>query len=99
MGLVRCSRHGDQIGPLTCDHIHSEHHAIPDEIEAFVQFQIDLVDDGSVLLDAALCANCAKTVPVSSGETVSGRRSEERDFPYVAPICGLCFAELRRSHG
>jgi hypothetical protein len=93
MGLVRCNRHGDQTGPLTCDHIGAAVRSSFDPVEPPVDFSVDLIDDRSVLLDVLLCEPCAQRVPASRLAVIGGRRFEQADFPYVAPICGLCLKE------
>jgi hypothetical protein len=93
MGLVRCDRHGDQTGPLTCDHVASAVRFESDLAETLVDFNIDMTDDGTGLLAVLACAPCARRVPASQGALIPSNRSEEPDFPYVVPACERCLTE------
>ena len=81
------------VGILSCDHVRKrcEGQMAP---PVFGGYRIDLADDGSVVLDANVCAACAEKFGLRLGELISGAVFDDVDrFPYVCPTCVQCIAE------
>ena len=97
MGLVRCGEHGNQSGPLVCQHIRSalSHEPVPPGGRV-VEGIADALGDGEVISMIALCDACAARIGVSASETVPWSCLEGADFADVAPCCQRCYDEWRR---
>ena len=100
MGAVECSKHGLQInsGPLSCKHIRSAIFENHRSIKS-VAFSIDLLDNGSVILDAVVCESCNKDLQISDGQKLASNEwsklNKEKGFPSIAPICPECFSNYK----
>jgi hypothetical protein len=97
MGLVVCDTHGPQQGPLCCQHVldgsygrtSSQVTAADPRRVAFLR--IDLLDDGSEMVDVVVCQECALRFGRVTGEILAGRHfGDENALPWVCPVCTPC---------
>ena len=97
MGLERCETHGDQQGPMCCEHVGAAARgATGIQPGDCVEFEVDLGDDGEILLPYVICAPCAERFSLSSGKRYSGAFAEKRGtMPWVAPTCVMCVDSWR----
>jgi hypothetical protein len=69
---------------------------------ATVLAELDMLDDGALVLDVLLCAPCAERSAVSRGSLISGRDWEIRDslrqVPNLVPTCSVCATALVTTH-
>ncbi len=93
MGKVICTKHGGIMGVLSCEHV--ERGTIqPLQRISFAKYRIDVLGDGTELLDTLICVSCATRFQLSPSEIVPAEVFEnENRFPYVAPSCPTCIAE------
>jgi hypothetical protein len=101
MGRYRCPKHGNQTAPLCCRHIVEAANAGTWLSLQTVAFEIDFLDEGSQILNVVVCTSCAAAAQLHSGDRVSGelweKGSSSGSYPWVAPTCHICIAELRNS--
>jgi hypothetical protein len=101
VGINRCPEHGDQTGPLCCRHVIDAVRARSGLTSPIVPFELDFMDDGTLILDLALCASCAATSQLQPRSRVSGRLwetgSEGGTYPWVAPTCHICVNALNKT--
>ena len=101
MGMVACGRHGHQTGPLACGHIGDDAHGIPGSTrvppQSVLRLDLDVMEDGSDLLEHSFCRACAEKYGLANLKTIPHDiwGSDDR-FPYVAPVCELCFSDWSR---
>jgi hypothetical protein len=100
MGMVLCKRHGGQTGPLVCEHIGRDAHGIADSAkvpaDSSLRLELDLLEDGTELLEHFFCRECVNTHGLSTMKTIPHDLWGSQDkFPFVAPVCGKCFSEWR----
>jgi hypothetical protein len=95
MGAVACERHGTHPGLLSCDHVHEAvSNSIP--LASLDIYRVDLLDDGTQLIDHMLCGKCAAQFGLAPSEPIpSASWEDDRKFPYVCPVCAACFLEWR----
>jgi hypothetical protein len=93
MSAVLCNIHGDQRGgPQACRHLRvGIREGAP--IRAFQEFRGDFFDDGALVLDVVLCAECVATLPVSAQGTLDSRILESLD---LVPVCPKCWRNWSR---
>jgi len=82
---------------LCCEHVLDASHeraprngASPDP-HALTFVKIDLIEDGSVILGAILCRECAVRFGRVTGDTIAGGDFDEDKAPWVCPVCPQCF--------
>jgi hypothetical protein len=93
MGAVRCSIHAHQIGgPMACRHLSAD---IWGRVTTrpFHEYRGDFLDDGTVMLDVAICLDCAARLSVPEQGVVSSRIFESID---PVPVCSECWHTLSR---
>lgn len=96
MGRVLCDRHGGQQGPLSCQHVLDGSDGVESPVasadpHAVVFLRVDLLDDGSEMLDVALCRECATRFARETGEVLAGRYfGDEGALPWICPVCNPC---------
>jgi hypothetical protein len=61
------------------------------------EFKVDLLGDGEVLLEHAICSTCARQLSILPGAVLPGVRMESGELPYVAPCCERCYLEWKLS--
>jgi hypothetical protein len=93
MGAVRCTIHGHQIGePMACRHLSADVWGGV-TTRPFQEFRGDFFDDGTVLLNVALCTDCVARFCVSARVAVDSRILESAD---PVPLCPECWRKLSR---
>ena len=98
MGAVLCNTHGQQFGgPLCCEHVLAASYgrapaggASPDP-HALTFVKIDLIEDGSVMMGAVMCGECAVRFGRVTGDVIAGGDFDEGKAPWVCPTCPPCF--------
>jgi hypothetical protein len=100
MGRARCEKHGYQgMSASYCRHVDAalEQGAVG-ELN-LVEFEVDVADDGTLLLEYVFCESCAASIGVTAGGVVSGERVESKDFPWNTARCAACFADWKNARG
>src|SRR5689334_5731554 len=78
MGRELCAIHGRQTGPLCCSHIRAAAHGAADVAPiGATQFEVDLTDDGTVLLPHVVCSACPQSFGLVRDSRVSGAVAEQ----------------------
>ena len=96
MGLVRCEEHGEQQGPLCCQHVLDGSYGqgpSPPKTDpgALAALRIDLLDDGSEMLDIVICRECAVRFGRSNGEVLASNYfGDDQALPWICPTCKPC---------
>ena len=93
MGAVQCERHGTHPGTLCCDHVGQ---AVSNSTQniSFDEYQVDLMEDGSMALGHILCVDCARTFVLPVSQVICGEVWEDASrFPDVYPVCTTCIIE------
>jgi hypothetical protein len=91
MGAEQCHIHGVQVGHLCCDHVAA---GIKGDAalsaSSSVIAEIDMLDDGSELLEICICQPCAAQFNISPNARLPGA-AFDNGIPYVAPTCCRCY--------
>ena len=92
MGAVRCCTiHGHQVGgPMACRHLSSDVWA-GETTRPFQEFKADFFDDGTLVLNVALCKDCVVKFGVSEQPALNSQILESTD---PAPVCPECWRQL-----
>ena len=92
MGAVQCQFHGYQLGsPLGCEHLVRDL-SNQAAVRPYRQLRSDFFDDGSVMLDVALCAQCLSTLGLNKADTVSAATLGSEN---IVPLCPQCWRERK----
>lgn len=96
MGMHDCPEHGWQDGEMTCSHVSVAVYAQALETAGtprppVLRVQVDLVDDGSYMLDTFVCGECADKYSLPNDTPVTGAHWEsETKFPKLELVCSAC---------
>jgi Trk K+ transport system NAD-binding subunit len=92
MGAVQCQFHGHQLGgPLGCKHL-ARDLSSQVAVRPYRQLRSDFLDDGSVVLDVAFCAQCLSTLGLDKADTVSAATLGSEN---MVPLCPQCWRERK----
>lgn len=95
MGVHQCPKHGRQSGPLCCRHLVDAVSAGSEVPKPLVPFELDLLDDGTEILQVIVCASCVAASRLHPNSVVSGEAwSAEGAYPWVCPTCHICVSAV-----
>ena len=98
MGKVICSRHGEQAGELCCEHVDAAVMRNGPAV-SYQTVQVDLLDDGAIVLPHFMCKDCCRQLGIAQDETLSGEVWERYGFPRIVPTCAQCFQHYSIAEG
>ncbi len=97
MGIMLCSKHGKQQGPMCCRHVLDAAMARPSapaSRPSLIRFDVDLLNDGGELLDFVICQDCADDYGLSAKMVLPWEYFDKDKLPWTAPVCARCLAEF-----
>jgi hypothetical protein len=91
MGAVRCSSHGHQIGgPMACRHLSADIWGGV-ATRPFRECHGDFFDDGTMMLDVAICMDCVARFSIPAGSVANSQILQSID---PVPVCPECWHKL-----